>query len=253
VAGKVSRVVAWGGDGTVNEVAGPLIGTGVALGIVPGGSGDGTAASLGLSRPVSVALEQALTAEPARVDVGWLGSRHFLNVAGIGFDAEVASAFNRQRRRGLPGYLRVGLPLFWTYAPGLYRLNLANETLDGRMMLIAFANGPQYGNGLVLAPDAKPGDGLLNIVAVRATSRVRFLWQSRLLLFPTDRSTPGVDRRKADTCTVSGAALVCHVDGESFEAPGPLTVRIQPAALWVAGAAAVSRPPAAPAASGDRQ
>ena len=236
VADAITRVVAWGGDGTINEVAGPLIGTGVALGIVPGGSGDGTAGSLGLIRPASAALELALTAEPGRVDVGWLGDRHFLNIAGVGFDAVVAAAFNRQHRRGLLSYLRVGLPLFWTYTPSFYRLNIAGDTLDGKMMFMAIANGRQYGNGLVLAPDADPRDGLLNVVAVRATSPVRFLWQTRLLLFPTNRPTAGVDRRQADACTVSGTQLVCHVDGESFEAAGTLNVRIQPAALWIAGA-----------------
>jgi len=254
VADHVARVVAWGGDGTVNEVAGPLIGTNVALGIVPGGSGNGAAGSLGLVRPTLAALETALTAAPRTIDVGWLGDRHFLNIAGVGFDAEVARAFNRQRRRGLLSYLRVGLPLLWRYTPASYHLQLGSTSVDGTMMFIAIANGSQYGNGLVLAPDANPADGILNIVALHAAPPMQSLWQTRLLLFPTARPTPGVDRHRTATCEISGARLLCHVDGESFEAADTVQVRIQPAALRIAGARTTSSVPVpVPRASADGQ
>src|SRR5262245_56752694 len=91
VARGADRVIAWGGDGTVNEIAGPLIGSRTAFGIVPSGSGDGFARGVGLSRDPERAVAAALTAPARALDVGWLAGRHFLNIAGIGFDAVIAA------------------------------------------------------------------------------------------------------------------------------------------------------------------
>jgi diacylglycerol kinase family enzyme len=95
-AEECELVVAWGGDGTVNEIAGVLIRSPTALGIVPAGSGNGLAHGLGLPvRPIA-ALERALVGSERKIDVGEFGGRRFFNVAGIGFDAAVAARFNRQ-------------------------------------------------------------------------------------------------------------------------------------------------------------
>src|SRR5262249_5064136 len=100
-------VVAWGGDGTINEVATALVfDEDSAMGIVPAGSGNGLARALGIDPRPERALAAALSAEPRRMDVGELGGRLFVNVAGIGFDAYVAARFNApgNRLRGLAGY-----------------------------------------------------------------------------------------------------------------------------------------------------
>src|SRR5688572_5567945 len=94
-------VVSWGGDGTANEVAQPLIGTATALGIVAEGSGNGLARGLGLPRDAEAALAAAVDRPAMPIDVGYLGNRHFLNIGSVGFDAEVALAFSAcGRRRG---------------------------------------------------------------------------------------------------------------------------------------------------------
>ena len=97
VAKKYDRVIAWGGDGTVNEVAGPLIGTETAFGVVSAGSGNGFAHSIGLPADPEAALRTALTAPIVPIDVGMIGHRHFLNVAGVGFDAVVAQRFEKRQ------------------------------------------------------------------------------------------------------------------------------------------------------------
>jgi diacylglycerol kinase (ATP) len=93
-AARGMDVIAWGGDGTVNEAAGPLIGGTIAIGIVPSGSGDGLARGLGLPLDPAKALAAALTKPAHPIDVGYLADRHFLNIAGIGFDAAVGTRFN---------------------------------------------------------------------------------------------------------------------------------------------------------------
>src|SRR6185436_3483978 len=115
LAGRVERVVAWGGDGTINEIAGPLIQSSSALGIVPAGSGDGLARGLGLRRDTETALRTALSAPAMAIDVGFLGGRHFLNIAGVGFDADVARTFNQRAKRGGLGYASVSLKRVWSY------------------------------------------------------------------------------------------------------------------------------------------
>ena len=233
VSQGVDRVVAWGGDGTVNEIAGPLVGTPTALGIVPSGSGDGFARGLKLPRPPDAALRLALTGTPKAVDVGYLGVRHFLNVAGIGFDAAVGQIFNQRTKRGAAGYFNA-FSLVWGYRPPSYTLDIDGTALPGERFLIVFANGREYGNGAVIAPDASFDDGKLDAVVVAAGSPWRQLWRARRLVIGRRRPAEGVMRQRFTTARVTGDALHCHVDGETFEFGGTLEVRLAPLALRVA-------------------
>lgn len=232
VARGVDRVIAWGGDGTVNEVAGPLIATTSALGIVPSGSGDGFARGIGIPRHPEAALHLALTAPPKSVDVGYLGERHFLNVAGIGFDAAVGNVFNRRKKRGAVGYL-TAFSLVWRYQPQVCRLELDGQSLEGERFLIVFANGREYGNGVIIAPDANFTDGRLDALIVDAGSPFHQLWRARRLVIGRQRPASGLLRRQFTSARLTGDALQCHVDGETFEFSGTLDVRLVPLALNV--------------------
>src|SRR5437762_9429154 len=85
VARGVRLVMAWGGDGTINEVASALVFGDVPLGIVPAGSGNGLARQLGVARRPERAIADALAAEPKLMDVGEIEGRYFVNAAGMGF------------------------------------------------------------------------------------------------------------------------------------------------------------------------
>ena len=231
------RVVVWGGDGTINEVAGPLIHSQTILGIVPGGSGDGLAHSLGLPRDVSAAGKAALTAPARAVDVGYFGSRHFLNVAGAGFDAEVAARFNRRTSRGVRGYVSECLKAVWSYRCATYDVTTEDETLLGPRFVVAFANGREYGNGLVLVPNADPLDGRLDMVAVAHGSALMQFWRARRLAWRRLAPAAGVHRARVKGAVIQGARIRCHVDGEPFDASGRIEVRLAPGALRVAGVA----------------
>jgi YegS/Rv2252/BmrU family lipid kinase len=234
VARGCDRVVAWGGDGTVNDVAGPLIGTGVSLGIVPAGSGDGFARGLGLPRAPAHALAVALGSQTRTVDVGRFGGAHFLNVAGVGFDAAVARAFHERRGRGLAGYLVEGLSYPWHYRAATYEIWLDGVTLSGRQFLVAFANGPQYGNDVVLAPDANPADGELDVLAVADGPPLRQFWRARRLLIRRRSPAEGLVRRRVRRARIGGDLLVYHLDGEPGQTSGTVEISLQPSALHVA-------------------
>ena len=176
-----------------------LINSQTILGIVPGGSGDGLAHSLGLPRDVAAATLAALTGPARGVDVGYFGDRHFLNVAGAGFDAEVAARFNRRTTRGVRGYVAECLKGVWTYRCSTYDVRADEMTLAGPRFVVAFANGREYGNGLVLVPNADPTDGRLDVVAVADGSPLTQFWRARRLAWRRLILRPGC------TVPVSGA------------------------------------------------
>jgi YegS/Rv2252/BmrU family lipid kinase len=244
-AGFVARgmdVVVWGGDGTVNEAAGPLIGTQTTLGIVPSGSGDGLARSLEVPLATDDALQVALTGRASAIDVGYLGDRHFLNIGGIGFDAVIAARFNQLATRGVSGYITSGLRLVWSYAAARYQVELGDTAFEGEKFLIGFANGREYGNGIVLAPDAIASDGWLDVVIVDGGSPLRQLWRARRLAVGRRRPAEGLLRTRVQRARVSGDRMVCHVDGETFEASGELAIRIAARALRIrSGATGATR------------
>jgi diacylglycerol kinase family enzyme len=229
------RIVAWGGDGTVNEVAGPLVGSAAALGIVPSGSGDGLARGLGLPHDPEAALAIALSGRARPMDVGYLGARHFLNVAGIGFDAAVAAAFNEAGRRGALNYLARSFTLVWSYRAPAYQLDFDGQTQRGARFVVAFANAPQYGNGLVLDSQADPHDGWLNAVVCDAGPALVQLWRVRRLAFRCDAPAAGVYRARVRRARLTSDELICHVDGEHFRASGTVEVRLMEGGIKIVG------------------
>lgn len=228
-------VVAWGGDGTVNEVASVLAGTPVPLGIVPAGSGNGLGRELGIPRNPILALRLAFARETRAIDVGTLGERMFVNVAGCGFDAQVAWRFSQGRhRRGLVRYLLFTLDEVRRYQSPRYRVTWDDGEFEGRAVVVTFANSRQFGNGAVIAPPARVDDGWLDLVIVQPETPLRDLWRARKLFTGTLLSDSHVRWARVRRARVqSGGGLRAHVDGEPFDGPPELVAGLQPLALTV--------------------
>ncbi|NQW03887.1 MAG: diacylglycerol kinase family lipid kinase [Acidobacteria bacterium] len=234
-------VIAMGGDGTVNEVAQALVGRPVALGILPCGSGDGLARGLKLPIDAESALHVALGPATTAIDVGYAGDRIFLNIAGIGFDAEVGKLFATRSKRGGLGYVTKGLQLVWTYRAPAYVVSWSGpapalevaQVRRGRRFLIAFANAPEYGNGAVLAPDADPYDGLLDLLLAEGGHPFQQIWRARRLFVRHRQPAHGLERAQIRRATITGDVMVCHLDGEVFETSGTLEISVRPKALLV--------------------
>jgi diacylglycerol kinase (ATP) len=228
----VHTVVAWGGDGTINEVAGALAGTASVLGIVPAGSGDGFATALRIARHPAAALRAALTGAIAPLDVGQVNGRAFFNLAGIGFDARVAKRFNLLTRRGGLPYLLIGLHEGLTYGGQRYRVQLDDTHLEIEAFLMVFANGQQYGNNAVIAPGARFDDGLLDALIVDARPFFPQLWRARRLFIGRDKAVEGVVRMPVRRAVVeSDTPMEMHLDGECIDAGTRVEVSVRPAAL----------------------
>jgi YegS/Rv2252/BmrU family lipid kinase len=229
-------VCAWGGDGTVNEVGRALAGGAASLGIVPDGSGNGLARTLGLPRRPAAALATALGGRERRIDAGEVAGRLFFNLAGLGLDAEVAARFNARPRgaRGLSPYVVLAVWALLRYRPARYVVRADGVQFRGPALLVVCANGRQYGSGAVVAPRARPDDGRLDLVIVEPRPVPAALrGAARLFTGAIDR-LPGVHSSGFTRAEIEAPAPIAfHLDGEPGVGTSPLTVRVRPGALRV--------------------
>jgi YegS/Rv2252/BmrU family lipid kinase len=239
-AGAVARgarlIVAWGGDGTVNEVASFLAFGQTPLAIVPTGSGNGLARDLGIARRPEDALRAALRASPRAIDAGELGGRLFFNLAGVGFDAHVASCFDRDPtgRRGLASYVRIAVRELLAYRSATYRIDGGGVPRDCHALLVTFANGSQFGNGLRINPGARLDDGKLELVVFEESSRLRTCVALARLFADRAKGTRGLSMEPIERAVVeSNHPMMFHVDGEPVQGGTRLEARVLPGALRV--------------------
>jgi diacylglycerol kinase (ATP) len=231
----VRLVLAWGGDGTINEIASALAFNDVPLGIVPGGSGNGLARELGISSRPERAIADALQAVPRPIDLGELDGRLFANMAGIGVDAHIASLFAAARRRGFAGYARITARALTRYVPQRYRVVIGDIETDHRAVLVTIANSAQFGNNARVAPGARVDDGELDLVVIEERSRIGTICQLPRLFNGTVGKIAGCSIRRIRSATIeSDRPMAYHVDGEPGEGGTSLRARVHPGALMVA-------------------
>lgn len=236
VRAGATAVVIWGGDGTFNEAAGALIGTNIPVGLIPAGSGNGLAGALGLPRDPAAALDVALGTRQRTIDAGAMAGRAFFNIAGVGFDARVAALFN-QRAPGTRGgwpYIVIGVREGCRYCAVDYNVWLDDAPLMSRALLIAFANGREYGLGARIAPSAELDDGLLDAVIVEERGLLSRFWDARHLAKGTPHLAPKVTMRKVRRAVIeSPGPMEFHVDGEPGVASDRIVVEVIPGAVLI--------------------
>jgi YegS/Rv2252/BmrU family lipid kinase len=232
--GGVDLVVAVGGDGTVREVARALAGTPTALGVIPFGSGNGFARGLGIGLSAAKALEGLAKGRDRTIDVGLMNGEPFFNVSGIGFDAVVGEGFDRSRVRGILPYFRIAARESLQYRPVEVDLRLGDREIVARVFLVTVANLSQFGAGAVIAPDADPEDGLLDIIVVRRLSAFELLIHAPKLFDGSVRDLSSLETYRSSSFRIvrsQGGPL--HLDGEPVRAGHVLDYRVLPRALRV--------------------
>lgn len=229
-------VISWGGDGTLNEVASALAFQDVPLGLVPAGSGNGFARELGVDHHSARAIADALAAEPRAIDLGEVGDRLFVNVAGFGVDAYVAAEFDKRGgRRGFAGYVAIAARALVTYVPQEYTITTAESCKTSRAVLVTVANSAQFGNSARIAPRALLDDGLLDLVVVEERARWRTIVHVPRLFDGAVERAPGYSICHIQRATIeSDRPLLFHVDGEPVQGGKQVRVRVHPGALRVA-------------------
>ena len=236
VARGAEMVVAWGGDGTMNEVASVLAFTSTPLAIIPSGSGNGLARELGIPSEPEGALAVAIDGRSRSIDAGEMDGHLFFNIAGIGLDARVAHRFaaGGGGRRGLARYVDMTLRELLTYEPDEHTVTTESGVIRQRALLIAIANGRQYGNGAVIAPDARLDDGYLDVVVVAHRSVVEALFQMPRIFGGRVNRVRGISTRKTQDVEIASACpVVFHVDGEPFSGSTSIRAHVHAKALVV--------------------
>lgn len=237
VSQQYEAVVAVGGDGTINETAQALVNTPTALGVIPGGSGNGFARELRMPLRLQEAVFCLQKAKTVRCDVGQANGELFLNLAGVGIEAQIAYDFmqyGKTGKRGMWPYFKLGAKDAFTYQPQEMQLEYDGRQETLRPLSVTFANGTQYGSNFKIAPQASLTDGWLEKVVIKNVHKLKLL--AAAPTFFTDDSTHlGV----TDTTRVKHVLLrqpgeiIYHLDGEPKKTQDQLEIKILPAALNV--------------------
>jgi len=234
IAGGCDRVVAVGGDGTMNEIAQALLHSPAALALVPCGSGNGLALHLGIPTRLADALALATdaTARVAAIDTGSANGRAFFNAMGSGFDADISRRFNHLTRRGLASYARVGLSAFRNRRSEWLVIHGAGQTKALLTLFVSVANSDQYGNNARIAPGARVDDGQLDLVAVRPVGFASAMPLIARLFLGKISTSPGVFRLRSARFLLerTGPGLI-HTDGETHETGALVEIKVHPRSL----------------------
>jgi len=162
------KIVAVGGDGTVNEISKALIYKDNLFGIIPTGSGNGLARSLKIPKNLKKAINKIIKGNTIKIDSGKVNDHHFLNVAGIGFDAQIAHTFTKSKKRGFKTYFLHILREFINYKPTDVIIEKDDrEELKISPFLVSIANSQQWGNNAYISPSSKINDGLFEICVLK--------------------------------------------------------------------------------------
>lgn len=227
-------VISAGGDGTLNEVACALSFSPCILGILPYGSGNGLARSVGIPQDTFEALKIIEKGYVIDCDRGIVNDSPFFCTFGIGFDAAVSEKFATMKKRGRITYIRSAFREFLNYKSRLYAIEIDGKIITEKAFLIAVCNAPQYGNNAYIGPKAKLTDGILDVTVVHDDNLLH------CILMGMDMFTGMLDKNKSiSTLRAPELTIVrteegpVHLDGEPRRMGKKLRIRCQQKALKV--------------------
>jgi diacylglycerol kinase (ATP) len=238
IADGVDAIVALGGDGMAHLALNVVAGTATPLGIVPAGTGNDLASTLGLPTkdPVAAAgvVADRLAAGTSRaIDAVRIGDKWFGSVLSAGFDSKVNDRANRMSwPRGRMRYNLAILAELGVFKPIAFVLELDGERWETDAMLVAVGNGRSYGAGMLICPDAEVDDGQLDVTVLGPVSKPAFLRAFPQVFKGTHRDHPAVTMRRAKVVSLSAPGVTVYADGEHV-GELPITCEVVPGAVHV--------------------
>jgi YegS/Rv2252/BmrU family lipid kinase len=199
---EVDSVIIVGGDGTLNAAARGLLDTGLPLGIIPLGTANDLARTLGIPSNPAAAARIIARRKTRRVDLGDINGHPFFNVAHIGFGVDLTRALTQdaKRRFGNIGYAIAAARALSLLRPFHVELTHGATTRHSRTVHVAVGNGWHYGGGMTVAEHARIDDGRLHLYSLEVAT----FWQL-LRLLPALRS--GQHNRWQEIHTLEGEAV----------------------------------------------
>ncbi|PXY30218.1 sphingosine kinase [Prauserella coralliicola] len=235
----LDALVVLGGDGAAHQAVQFCAGTGVALGLVPSGTGNDLARALGVPADPLAAVDAVIAAlcqrRSHRIDLGRVGENWFGTVLCAGFDAAVNERANRMRWPSGPR--RYDLAIVAELAAFRTRrlvVRTDRDELELPAVLAAIGNTGFYGGGVPICPDADPGDGLFDVTVVGDADRRELVRLLPSLRTGRHVTHPAVTTLRAREVTLSGNDWPVYADGEPLGRV-PVSVTCVPRALAVLG------------------
>jgi len=233
---KTDLVVAFGGDGTFHEVINGLSRSETALAMVPAGSGNDFARTLRLPSTYSGLAETILDPVIQSIDLGIVNGRYFLNMAGLGFDAEVARRVHGRSVTGTPAYLSAIIETIFKYRPLRAEIAIDDTLSTEQITLIAVGNGRYVGGGVHMLPQAHIDDGLLDVCILGETTKSDMLKTLPAVYLGRHLSHPKCRYLKTKELLINpiceNRPVYAQLDGEEY-LDFPLKFGIAPQALKI--------------------
>lgn len=236
VADGVDSVLVVGGDGMVNTIGSELIGSGVALGVIPFGSGNGFARHFEVPLDGAAAAAALARATRCAIDVGYANGHPFFVTCSLAWDAALVKRFEQSPVRGVFPYVLAGAYGLFEYTPHAFhaRFDDGRETEYDNPMVWTVANLTQFGGGARIAPTACPDDGFLELVTVSRRDSARALANLPRLFSGTLDTLPEVHTERFRSLTVrKDLPSALQIDGELLPDVTEVEFRVEPKALTV--------------------
>lgn len=181
---QVDLVIVGGGDGTLNAVVDGIVDTQLPLGVLPLGTANDLARTLGIPTTLADACQVIATGRVKQIDLGWVNGKHFFNVASLGLSVQITQKLTKEakRRWGIFAYAATAIQVIWQTRPFSAEIRLNGEVVQVRTVQIAVGNGRYYGGGMAVTHDATIDDQRLDLYSLE----LRHWWQM-LPLIPTMR------------------------------------------------------------------
>ncbi len=177
---RVDLAIVGGGDGTLNAAVQGLVDASLPLGILPMGTANDLARTLGIPASVPDACRIIASDRTKRIDLGWVNGRYFFNVASMGLSVQITQRLSKEakRRWGVFAYGATALQVIWLARPFKAEIRCNGESIRVKTVQIAVGNGRYYGGGMAIAADATIDDRRLDLYSLE----IRHWWQILALL-----------------------------------------------------------------------
>lgn len=232
---KMDAVVSVGGDGTVNEIASSLLYTNTALGIIPGGSGNGLSTHLGIGRNPKKALHILQDYQIKTIDTATVNDKCYVNMAGVGIDGLVAYKTKLSSKRGFKTYLKGALSEAIKYKNQTYKVEINGEEQEGKFLSINVANGSMFGYNFTVAADADTSDGYVDALMIHDARKMDYFgnawrfWAGRI-----HKSKFASMNKVTEVKVTTFEDSFMHIDGEGYPlSAGELNFKVQHHSLKV--------------------
>ena len=169
---NITDVVTCGGDGTISSVAAALMDMDLRFGIIPMGSGNGLALAAKIPVAPAKALDIIFKGKASRIDGLYINHQFSCMLCGMGFDAQVAHDFAKEKKRGLQTYMKISAINFFKAKPYSFTIESKEKSFRTEAFFISVANSNQFGNNFTIAPQASLKDGLMDIVIVTKMNKI---------------------------------------------------------------------------------